>query len=315
MHGFDLGGHESGLVPFVDTRTSGRMALLFKPSQGGALSERHPYRAVLFRNPSDASLMTGPVSIFSGDRFVGDGVTATVAAGAHAFVPYALERSVQVAQTTEQVEDEVRGTQLNGGMLSVELRAVSRHRFDVQTTQALAHPLYVYAPLVEGFEPRELPNGAIRTGQGYFLHVEPGERGAASITFDQVRRRTMRVNVASDPDHVYVPALLRLLDGRPEVERLREIANRLVAITAELDTLAEDLQVERAALAERRDALDALRGVTGGNDVRARLSRGVAESVARVDTIARRASALHDEQIGLEQEWYARLRAMDSSAP
>ncbi|MCB9597889.1 MAG: hypothetical protein H6719_34555 [Sandaracinaceae bacterium] len=315
MHGFHLGGHESGLVPFVDTRTSGRMALVFKPSQGGALSAEHPYRAVLFRNPSDASLMTGPVSIFSGDRFVGDGVTATVAAGAHAFVPYALERSVHVTQNTEQVEDEVRGTQLNGGVLTVELRAVARDRFDVTTTQPLAHPLYVYAPLLEGFEPRELPAGAIQTPQGYFLPATPSERGDATVVFDQVRRRSVRVNLASDPDHAYVPALLRLLDGRPEVARLREIANRLVAIAEELDTHAEDLNVERAALVERRDALEALRGVSGGDDVRQRLSRGVAENVARVDALARRASELHAEQIGLEQEWYARLRAMDDTSP
>ncbi len=311
MHGFDLGGHESGLVPFVDTTTRGRMALLFKPSQGGALSAEHPYRAVLFENPTAAPLVTGPVSIFAGDRFVGDGVTATVAAGAHAFVPYALERSVDVRQETEQVEDEVRGTRLDGGVLSVELRAVSRHRFDVTATQALDRPLYVYAPRVEGFEPRDLPTGAVRTSDGYFLPATLSERGEGTVTFDQVRRRTMRVNVASDPDHPYVPALLALLDGRPETARLREIANRLVAIEEELDTLAEDLNVERAALSERREALDALRGVSGGNDVRARLSRGVAESVARVDGLARRASELHDEQIRLEQEWYARLRAME----
>ncbi len=311
MHGFDLGGHESGLVPFVDTRTNGRMALLFKPSQGGALSAEHPYRAVLFRNPTDAPLVTGPVSIFAGDRFVGDGVTGTVAAGAHAFVPYALERAVHVRQETEQAEDEVRGTRLNGGMLRVELRAVSRHRFEVHASAALDRPLYVYVPAVEGYEPRELGAGAIRTAQGYFLPATLDASGDAGVAFDQVRRRTFDVNVASDPDHAYVPALLTLLEGRPEVGRLREIANRLVAIVEELDTLSEDLQVERAALGERRDALDALRGVSGGADVRARLSRGVAESVARVDAIAQRASALHDEQIGLEQEWYARLRAME----
>ncbi|MCA9608542.1 MAG: DUF4139 domain-containing protein, partial [Myxococcales bacterium] len=311
MHGFDLGGHESGLVPFVDTNTQGRMALLFKPAQGGPLSAEHPYRAVLFRNPSDAPLVTGPVSIFAGDRFVGDGVTGTVAAGAHAFVPYALERAVHVAEETAQVEDEVRGTQLNGGMLTVELRAVTRHRFDITSTQALDRPLYVYAAAVEGFEPRELPTGAIQTTRGYFLPATLSASGEATVTFDQVRRRTLRVNVASDPDHAYVPALLALLDGRPETARLREIQNRLVAIEEELDTLAEDLNVERAALSERREALDALHGVSGGNDVRARLSRGVAENVARVDGLARRASALHDEQIRLEQEWYARLRAME----
>jgi len=310
MQGFDLGGHESGLVPFVDQETSGSMALLYKPSPGGALSAQHPYRAVLFENPTDATLLTGPVSIFAGDRFVGDGVTGAVAAGSHAFVPYALERTVTIAQRTEQVEDEVRGHRLAGGQLTVELRAVHRARFDVTTTRAPEHPIYVYVPAVDGFTPRDLPDGTIRTGHGYFLRADV-EDGAASMSFDQVRRRTTRVNVASDPDHTYVPALLHLLRGTPEAEALREIANRLTAIDEELDTLAEDLQVERAALAQRREALDALRGVGGSGAVRQRIASGVGQSVGHVDALTARASALHAEQIGLEQRWYAVLRGMD----
>ncbi|HMO67359.1 MAG TPA: hypothetical protein PKE25_01620, partial [Novosphingobium sp.] len=85
-----------------------------------------------------------------------------------------------------------------------------------------------------------------------------------------------------------MPGLLTLPASRPEVSRLRELANRRVAIAAELDTLAEDLRVGRAALTERREALRALDGVSGGADVRARISRGVAEGVARVDALARR---------------------------
>jgi len=308
MHGFDLGGQESGLVPFVDQRTIGRSALLFKPSTGGALSAAHPYRAVLFRNPTDASLLTGPVSIFAGDRFVGDGVTGTVAAGAHAFVPYALERAIHVTQVTEQVEDEVRGTELRGGLLNVELRAVHRQRFRVTSTPDVDRPLYVFAPKVDGYAPRELPEGAIQTAQGYFLRVSLSDHTGA-LAFDQVRRRTTRVNVASDPDHTYVPALLALLAHDPRAPRLREIANRLQAIDEELDTHAEDLRLESASLVERREALRALDGVGGAAQVRQQLSRGVAQSVSRVDALTRRASALHAEQIGLEQEWYTRLRA------
>jgi len=310
MRGFDLGGHESGLVPFVDEETAGSMALLFKPSPGGELSAQHPYRAVLFENPTDATLLTGPVSIFAGDRFVGDGVTGAVAAGSHAFVPYALERTVTIAQRTEQVEDEVRGSRLVGGELTVELRAVHRARFDVRTTRPPEHPVYVYVPAVDGFTPRELPDGAIQTGHGYFLRADVTD-GSTSIAFDQVRRHTTRINVASDPDHAYVPALMRLLRDTPQAAELREIANRLTAIDEELDTLAEDLRVERAALAQRREALDALRGVGGSSAIRQRIARGVEQTVAHVDALTSRASALHAEQIGLEQRWYAVLRGMD----
>lgn len=306
MEGFDLGRGESGLVPFVDTATEGQAVLLFKPSPGGPLSAMHPYRAVLFHNPTSAALLTGPVSIFNGERFIGDGVTGTVAGGAHAFVPYALERSVEVNHEREEVEDEVHAIALAGGVLTVELRAVNRQRFTVSSTRDLETALYVYAPGIDGFEPRDLPEGTIRTGHGYFLRATPGE----AVTFDLFQRRTTRVNIASDPDHSYVPALLRLLDGGEDGSRLREIADRSTAIAEELDTHSEDRRVESAALYERRAALEALDGVGGSGDLRRRIARGVAESVARVDAITRRASALHAEEISLEREWYARLRSI-----
>jgi hypothetical protein len=310
VDGFDLGRGESGLVPFVDRPTQGELAIVYKPAPNGTLSQLHPYRAVLFRNPSDAPLITGPVAIYAGERFVGDGVTGSVPARAHTFVPYAIERSISVRQSTEQAEDEVRATELVGGLLTVELRSVHRTRFALSATTEIAGRVFVFAPRLEGYEPRDLPRGSIRTPQGYYLEAPIGEDGTATIEFDLFRRRTTRVNIASDPDHNYVSALLTLLDQNEHVGRLRAIADRLVAIEEELATIAEDMDVEEGALQQRRDALDALRGVTSGGAVRARLAQAVAQGVAHIDALTGRSSELHGEQITLEQEWYGTLRAL-----
>lgn len=188
-------------------------------------------------------------------------------------------------------------------MLTVELSNVHRSRFAVTSTQRVDRPLFVFVQALEGFEPRDLPRGAIRTAQGYFLPVELGEDGSAALTFDQLRRATATVNVASAPDHPYVAALLGLLDESDDVARLRAILDRRTVIARELETLGEDLRAERGAL-------EALRGVTSGGDVRARLSQAIAQGVARVEALTSRTSALRAEQIALDQEWYGRLRAL-----
>jgi hypothetical protein len=310
VEGFDLGRGESGLVPFVDTMTEGRLAIVYKPSPGGALSESHPYRAVLFQSPSDAALLTGPVAIYAGDRFVGDGVTGAIPARAHAFVPYAIERSMRVEHTTEDAEDEVRATQLAGGVLTVEVRDVHRERFVMTATSAIDAAPYAFAAAIEGYTPRELPPGTIVTGQGYFLPVVFGEAGEGWVELDLLRRATMTVNIASSPDHPYVPALLALLPAGEEVSRLRAIADRLVVIHHELGVLDEDLSVERAALDERRGALESLRGITSGGAIRSRLATAVESGVAHVDELARRSAVLRAEDIALGEEWYALLRAL-----
>ena len=315
VEGFDLGRGESGLVPFVDGSTEGELALLYKPAPGGALSRTHPYRAVLFRNPSEAPLLTGPVAIYAGERFVGDGVTGTIAARAHAFVPFAIERSVAVEESVEETEAEIRATGLAGGVLEVELQSVHRRRFAVTSTRAGEARIFVFAPALEGFEPRRLPSGSIATPQGYFLPVAVDEQGAGAVVFDLLRRTRSRVNIAADPDHAYVSALLLLLGDDPMVERLRAIADRLTAVEEELETVGEDLRVEYEALEERRATLDALRNVASGGAIRRRLGQAVAQGVGRVDALAGRSSELSAERIALRQEWYGLLRALTVAPP
>ena len=308
--GFDLGRGESGLVPFVDTATDGEIALVFKPSPGGALSAVHPYRSVLFRNPSDAALLTGPVSIYAEDRFVGDGVTAAIPAHAHAFVPFAIERSITVERVSRASEAEVRGTSLTGGVLTLSLEAVRHEGFVMHATHAIDETAFAFVEAVPGFSPRALPEGAIVTPQGVFAPVRFDADGRGEVALDLVQETSSSVSIASEPDARYVPALLTLLGDRPETPRLRAIADRLFDLRSELGRVEEDLRVERVALDERREAMDALRSVTSAGAVRTRLSSSIADGVARVDRLTTEASALHAEDIALRQEWYGLLRAL-----
>ena len=308
--GFDLGRGESGLVPFVDTTTEGEIALVFKPSPGGALSAVHPYRSVLFRNPSDAALLTGPVSIYAEDRFVGDGVTGAIPAHAHAFVPFAIERSITVDRVANATEAEVHGTSLTGGVLTLSLEAVRHEGFVMHATHAIDETAYAFVESVPGFSARTLPEGSIVTPLGVFVPVHFASDGRGEVALDLVQQTTSTVSIASEPDARYVPALLALLGDRPETPRLRAIADRLFDLRSDLGRVEDDLRVERVALDERREAMEALRSVTSAGVVRTRLSTSIADGVSRVDQLTTEASALHAEDIALRQEWYGLLRAL-----
>lgn len=308
---FSLADGESGLVPFVDRVVPGDRVLLYKPSSAGGASQTRPYHAVLFENPLDAPLLTGPVSVYSQDSFLGDGVTGTVPARAHAFLAYASEPSVRVGAGIQRTEDEIRGLRVTAGRLEVELQAVIRHTFDVHSSMAWTDRLFLFVPLSDGFEPRDLPEGSIVSGAGYFI---PAEHGVTEehVSFDLVRQRTVTVDLAADPTHDYVPALLRFLEGRSDsdVSRLREITNRLTELADLSVALERDLAVHRRALEERRDALEALRHVAANSGLRRRIGQSVADGVQEVDDITRRRVEANAERVELRQEWYARLREL-----
>jgi hypothetical protein len=308
---FSLGDGESGLVPFVDEIVPGELVLLYKPATATGPSARRPYRAVLFENPLDAPLLPGPVAVYSGDSFAGDGVTATIPGGAHAFVAFATEPSVGIAAGEERVDDEVRGLTLTGGMLEVELRAVVRRSYEVTASRPWEQRVFAYAPALEGFEAREVPEGSVVTNEGWFVPVD-APASHAELTFDLVQRRTETVNIATDPRHMWVGPLLTMLEDRggADVARLRQIANRLRDLDDERVRFEEDLAAERQALLERREALGALREVPTATALRQRLAAGVAEGVRRVDELTGEVVARNAESVALRQEWYARLREL-----
>jgi hypothetical protein len=143
-----------------------------------------------------------------------------------------------------------------------------------------------------------------------FAPVRFDADGRGEVALDLVQETSSSVSIASEPDARYVPALLALLGDRSETPRLRAIADRLFDLRSELGRVEEDLRVERVALDERREAMDALRSVTSAGAVRTRLSTSIADGVARVDRLTTEASSLHAEDIALRQEWYGLLRAL-----
>lgn len=310
---FTLGNDESGMVPFVDTSTAGSSVLLFKPATASGPSSHRMYRAVLFQNPLDAPLMTGPVAVYADGRFAGDAVSATIPQRTHAFVSYALDTSVEVRADNTTTQDELRATALSGGFLTAELTQVHRHRFTLDAPQAWRQQAYVFVASEPGFEPRALPQGTVVTGAGVYVPVATtGAHAEASV--DLVQRQTPRVNIAADPNHAYVPALLELLARRPEgaalVPRLREIYTTTTRLREEQEQLDRDIEVFRRASDEHRASLDALRSVPANGALRARIAARLGENVARADELTRRRVAASAEQVALRGEWYAQLRSL-----
>jgi len=310
--GFSLGDGESGLVPFIDEEAEGELVLLYKPTASGGASQTRPYHAVLFRNPLEAPLLTGPVAVYSGDRFLGDGVTGAIPAGAHAFVGFAMSPSVRIQRYTSRGEDDVRGVSVTGGRLTVMLQATITHRFTLSSSRPWDERVFLFVESAAGYEPRELPEGTIVTDAGYFIPT-PSGLDSIQVTFEMVREHSNSVNIAADPAHHWVPVLLDLLDSSADVDvaRLREIADRVEELRLNEARWREDLVVRREALTEQREALNALRDVPANGALRRRLGSSVAEGVEQVDELTRRVVAANAEVVALRQEWYEQLRSLE----
>lgn len=309
----DLDVEESAMVPFVDQTTEGEAVLLYRPSSPNAPSAQRPYRAVMFRNPMHAPLLTGPVTVYNAGAFVGDGVTATIPSEAHAFVAHALDPDVHVQRDTRTQDDEIRVTAAHAGVLSLSLQSVQRTRFVLDAAAPWAERVFVHVPSVAGYHPRALPTGTIEAPSGYFLPIAREQRHA-ELSLDLLQERTTEAHIETDPTHPHVPALLDYLRHAPghddTIAELHRLHERSVALRDQRVALEEDLQAHQRALLERREALDALRNVPSNAALRARIGQSVADGVAAVDAITRRVVTLNAEALTLREQWYAITRAL-----
>ena len=87
----------SAMVSMVRSETDGEVVYLYD-SESERGNDHFAFRAVRFRNPTDSTLETGPVTVYGDERFIGEGLTEPIPPKSSAVVPYALDRQIVIEQ-------------------------------------------------------------------------------------------------------------------------------------------------------------------------------------------------------------------------
>jgi hypothetical protein len=93
------------MVLLLNQEVIGEAVFLFSPDGGVTDSSSHPFRVARFTNGTAGMLERGPIAVFNGGTFVGQGVMEPLPKAASTTVPFALERGVAVDSeiTSDQV--------------------------------------------------------------------------------------------------------------------------------------------------------------------------------------------------------------------
>ncbi|TVR71090.1 MAG: DUF4139 domain-containing protein [Spirochaetaceae bacterium] len=233
----------STMVPLVNRPLSVSMTRYFDPRRDG----RQPRAAFHLTNDGVVQLPAGPVTVYEGNRYVGDGAITTLLPGASTVVTYARDSDLLVTTVTDTGEEELVTVRIVEGILQAEHRARHTTTYRVQaSTGSLpgrngAAPLVVSHPLRGGWE-LVSPLGADIQGQTARITVT-----GSGETVVEERIRSQRYTLATMEDSLLVSfSSNRLID--PTVRRT------LQNISTLRGSLAEH-QRRRRALESRRDQL------------------------------------------------------------
>ncbi len=229
----------STMVAIVNDVVQGEETFLYRPGGAGIGFEASPYRVVRFKNTTPFALEPGPIAIFAGGSFVGEGLSETVGAGNSATIPFAVEPSILVSSTALNQGDELRLVKLSRGVLECESFARRTTTWTVKGrdpkqpfTVLVRHPKagwnYELAERPEGTE--DLPDAyliPVRVAAGQIEgKVEVTERTPSSTTLSiwdyQAPKLLEKLLIATDLGPDAKQKLQPVVDKRREIARFDE---------------------------------------------------------------------------------------------
>lgn len=312
----------STMVAVVNASVQAEETFLYRPGGAGTGYESNPYRVVRFENTTPFVLEPGPISIYSGGSFVGEGLSEAVGTNTSATIPFAVEPSILVTSSTQSTGDDMRLLRIVRGVLEVETFSRRITQWSVKGPPAKDG----FAVLVRhskagwNYALKDSPKGTEELPDAYLVPVRvPAGKSEASAT---VVEQTPSKTTISIWDGRAVTLLEQVLVSAEVTPQMRTKLEPIVELRREIgqiDTEISGLQAQQAELDRRADEtrknLEATKKDAAAGALRAKLSRRLEEFTSQADAIGRKIVELQSRRLETKIQLEDLLANLDFEAP
>jgi len=285
----------STMVALINESVAAEQTFLYKPGGAGYGYEANPYRVVRFQNSTDYVLEPGPISIYSGGSFVGEGLSEAVGAGTSVTIPFAVEPTVMVTSSKQYSGQEMTVTRIVRGVLEVESFYQTTTTWDVRGP---ASPegfkvLIRQSQTGSNYELAQRPAGTEDLDGAWLIPVVvPSNKTSASLSV--VEQTPSKISVA-----IWDQQALALLEkflaadnldaaARKKLQPIVDIRRDIGRIDTEVDGLRrQQSELEQRADQTRRN-LEAIKKDGAAGSLRADLNRRLNEFSSDADAKGRK---------------------------
>jgi flagellar biosynthesis chaperone FliJ len=260
-------GGSSAMVSILEKEADGEVVYLFDPeSQHG--DESFPFKAIRLRNPTDSVLESGPVTVFSAGRFIGEGLVEPIPARSVAFVPFALDRQVVVERKSDERDEIARIITVQRGVFSTEAKHTRRTTLTLFNRQDEKSVVYIRHTVQPGYKLTKAPAVSERMGLAHLFRVELAPKGKTEVEIEEVTPvfKTTDVRAADGMDLVRVYLLSAAANEplRKQVADLLKLQKETANIEQQIETTREQMQEYRTRMDELHGQILSLREVRTG---------------------------------------------------
>jgi hypothetical protein len=297
------------MVALIQKSVPGEQVFLYKPGGSGSGYELNPYRVVRFQNDTDFVLEPGPITIYSGGSFVGEGLAEAVGSREKAVIPFAVEPSIVVRQQVEHTGQKTEKVKLVRGVLEVEAFEQVKTTWTVQGEGRELQRVLVRHPRFGGgnYTLVDRPKDAEDLPDAYLVPVvlEQGKREATLVLVEQTPSR-MSLSLWDGNAIALLDTVLagNNLDAgeRAKLEPIVKARRELGRVDTELASLEEQrMQVDQRAQ-ETRSSLKSIEKDKRAGGLRGRLQARLEELVKEGDAIGRKTVELQSKRLELKIE-------------
>jgi hypothetical protein len=312
----------STMVAMINEQIAAEQTFLYKPGGGGYGYETNPYRVVRFQNSTQYVLEPGPISIYSGGSFVGEGLSEAVGAGTSVTIPFAVEPGVMVTSAKQYSGQEMTVTRIVRGVLEVESFYQTTTTWDVRgPAQAKGFTVLIRQPQTgSNYELAQRPEGTEDLEDAWLIPVVVAPK-ATSATIKVVEQTPSKISIA-----IWDQQALALLEKFLTADNLDAAARKKLQPVVELrreigriDTEVDGLRRQQAELEQRADQtrrnLDSIKKDSAAGALRQKLNKRLDEFSSEADTRGRKIVELETQRLELKIELEDMIQDLDLRAP
>jgi Domain of unknown function (DUF4139) len=282
------------MVMLLSRSVSGEALFLFAPDGGVPDSTSHPFRVARFINGTSGVLERGPIAVFEGGAFLGQGMVDPLPAGATATVPFALERAIAV--DVDRKFDEVGGrlAKIENSELTIERDRVTQTKYRVRNGGDQQAKILVKHPRIGGARLFSPPTGTednVGTGTA-LVPASIAAHATAELVVDERATDRREADWFSPIADVAIKAYLADRQSDHDVvARLTSawvVRGEIVAKTAERDKLQQASSALSTSTEETRRNLRAIEKNKTAEPLRQKLTARLADAAAKLDDFNRK---------------------------
>ena len=275
----------SAMVSMVRQKTDGEVVYLYD-SESERGNDRFAFRAVRFRNPTDSTLETGPVTVYGNERFIGEGLTEPIPPKSSAVVPYALDRQIIVEKTESEDNTLSRLVTLQRGVLTAEVQHIRHEKLTITNRLPQVAKVYIRHTVNKGWKLLEAPPAFERVGDAHLFEVDlkAGETKDVDISEATPMERTLDLtaDVTMDMMKIYVQSAVGTPELKSQLEKVLGIHKKLIDLSEEQTSVHRRLDEYRERMDELHGQIMTLQAVKTGGDLMTHLKDKMKDISERV---------------------------------